>query len=305
MDRTLSSRSSSRPVVSACGCLLLTVVLSACGGSSDPETPTPPPPADSTVPEDATTPGDWAVPDDADSTPAAGAGNADAEPGGGFNLPPGDLPDPAELETEDQSGPGGLQLPDEFDPAAETQSSTDSGPGSIDNGPARTEPASEIQSPGGVQVRFASWPDVKREATESGKVTVVDLWSLACGPCLKEYPNLVKLQQRFPTAVHAIGANVDFDGRRTRPPESYEPRVRQFLDSVDARFVNFIVQTPSNEVYEAVGIGSIPTVLVFNSQGELVRQFVDVGETAGFTYQADIVPLVEQLLKDSGPPQTS
>jgi hypothetical protein len=89
---------------------------------------------------------------------------------------------------------------------------------------------------------------------------------------------------------------VDFDGRKTRPPESYEPKVTEFLSKVEADFDNFIVQTPSDEVFEAIGIGSIPAVLVFDADGKLAKLFSDVGETAGFTYDADIVPLVEKLL---------
>ena len=104
------------------------------------------------------------------------------------------------------------------------------------------------------------------------------------------------MQNRFGDKVVAIGANVDFDGRKTRPPESYEPKVTQFLSSVEAEFTNYIVQTPSDEVFEAIGIGSIPAVIVFNEDGKVVKLFSDVGETAGFTYEADIVPLVEKLL---------
>lgn len=277
-------------------CVAMTVVLSACGGSGESEST----PAETT--------GDGSVPTDSsmmenDAGGSGGAGtsadrDSNSTPAGGFELPPGDLPDPEGLDGQEESGPGGLQLPSEFDPSADTQSS--SGGDS-----AGSNVASNAGADGEVTIQFASWDEVRREATETGKVTVVDLWSLACGPCLKEYPNLVALQKRFPSRVRAIGANVDFDGRRTRPPKSYEPRVREFLDSVDAAFVNFIVRTPSNEVYDSVGIGSIPTVLVFDPQGELVRRFVDVGETAGFTYQADIIPLVEQLLAKDDASQNS
>ena len=147
-----------------------------------------------------------------------------------------------------------------------------------------------------VSIEYAKWEKVREKAGKTGKVTVVDVWSLACGPCLKEFPNLVAMQNRFGDKVVAIGANVDFDGRKTRPPESYEPKVTQFLSSVEAEFTNYIVQTPSDEVFEAIGIGSIPAVIVFNEDGKVVKLFSDVGETAGFTYEADIVPLVEKLL---------
>ncbi|MCC9658930.1 TlpA family protein disulfide reductase [Rhodopirellula halodulae] len=202
---------------------------------------------------------------------------------GGFSLPEGDLPDAPKKRSSPTEG--GLSLPDDL--SSRTDSADDTATQLI------TADAEEDTT----NIDYATWKEVRKTAESTGKVTVVDVWSLACGPCLKEFPNLVSLQKRLGDKVVAIGANVDFDGRKTRPPESYEPKVRAFLQSSHAEFENYIVQTPSDEVFEAIGIGSIPAVLVFDAKGKLVKQFADVGETAGFTYAGDIVPLVEQLLK--------
>ncbi|WDQ15322.1 TlpA family protein disulfide reductase [Rhodopirellula sp. P2] len=206
---------------------------------------------------------------------------------GGFALPDGDLPE-APVK-RNNPGEGGMSLPDDLDLGSSAESSSVSEP----TGDTSTNLVASAKK---VAIEYAAWDKVRATATQSGTVTVLDVWSLACGPCLKEFPNLVAMQKRFGDKVVAIGANVDFDGRKSRPPESYEPKVTEFLSSVDAEFDNFIVQTPSDEVFEAIGIGSIPAVLVFDAEGKLVKQFSDVGETAGFNYADDIVPLVEKLL---------
>ncbi|MEM6778475.1 MAG: TlpA disulfide reductase family protein [Planctomycetota bacterium] len=189
-------------------------------------------------------------------------------PGGTMTLPPGDVPDPDSVTPKKSPGEGGMSLPTDFDPSQQ----------------------------GAIDIRFSPWDAIAEMAASTGKVTVVDLWSLACGPCLKEYPSLVRLHDNYSQTLQAIGANLDYDGRKTRPPEYYEPRVREFLSSVSATFPNFIIETPSEDVLKSVGIASIPSVLVFDADGRLVRQFADQGDTAGFTYESHVRPLVQQLL---------
>jgi hypothetical protein len=43
-------------------------------------------------------------------------------------------------------------------------------------------------------------------------------------------------------------------------------------------------------------LASIPAVLVFDGEGNLTKVFVDAGESAGFTYEKDVVPFVEKLI---------
>jgi thiol-disulfide isomerase/thioredoxin len=135
-------------------------------------------------------------------------------------------------------------------------------------------------------------------ARTSGRVTVVDLWSLACEPCLKEFPGLVRLHQTMGSSVQCIAVDVDFDGRTSRPPEHYEDRVTSFLEGVGASgFPSFICRTPSDDVFAAANLASIPAVLIFSAEGEVSKVFVDAGDTAGFTYQNDVLPWVSDLAR--------
>jgi thiol-disulfide isomerase/thioredoxin len=193
-----------------------------------------------------------------------------------FVLPPGEIPD--SREDGDGEPVRGLEMPAEDNSASDT--------GSASRTPSATSAA---------EVRFATWDEIEQSARSSGQITVVDLWSLACPPCLKEFPGLVRLHEELGDRVRCIGVDLDFDGRQTRPPESYQPQVTEFLHSVDADFENYISQTPIDDVLAEVGAVSIPTVLIYDVEGNLVQQFVDSGETAGFTYDDDILPLIRQL----------
>ena len=144
-------------------------------------------------------------------------------------------------------------------------------------------------------VQTRTWAEVESSLTEI-PVAVVDLWSLSCAPCLKEYPGLVALQKKHRDQVRGIAVSVDYDGRRSRPPESYLDRVKAFVGSVGGEMLtNYLCETPSDDVLTAVDAASIPTVLIYQ-HGQLVRQFSDSGASGGFTYADDVASAVASLL---------
>lgn len=192
------------------------------------------------------------------------------DPPGKLEMPKGEIEPPAPAESKPSQG--GIEMPKTSAPPVES---------GVDASP--------------VSVQYATWDEIHQTVTSTGRITVVDIWSLACEPCLKEFPGLVRLHESFGSSIQCIGVDVDFDGRKSRPPEIYEDRVVMFLQSVNTRFPNYISSTPSDDVFAAAGLDSIPAVLVYDASGKLVKAFVDSGETAGFTYEEDVIPYVTKL----------
>ncbi len=192
------------------------------------------------------------------------AGTTDAP--GQIELPPVDsLQQPPTTEPSSE----GLQLPDD-QPIKETSQET-------------------------AKIQYAAWEEIEKFATSNGRITVVDIWSTVCAPCIKEFPGLVKLHNEHGESIQCISVDVDYDGRKSRPPESYEEAVVGFLSSVAATFPNYICQTPSEDLFKTLDVVSIPAVLIFDANGKLVKRFIDADETAGFSYEKDIIPLVTKL----------
>ena len=192
-----------------------------------------------------------------------------AEPPGGIELPPGSIPTPA---VDDAPKSQGLEMPKGVD--------------------APSDAGASVQP----KVKYGTWDEIQAVAKTSGRITVVDLWSLACEPCLREFPGLVHLHKTLGSSVQCIAVDMDFDGRKSRPPEHYEQQVIDFLGSVGAYdFPTYISRTPSDDVYAATKLASIPAVLVYDADGEVVKVFVDAGETVGFSYEKDVIPLVTRL----------
>lgn len=211
-----------------------------------------------------------------DST-SEGAGGADQEP----KSPPGTLELPSNFESSpstpkgDSAGTksGGIELPPDVD---------------ISGGATSADASSFI--------KFATWQEIDKFAKSAGRITVIDLWSLACEPCLEEFPGLVKLHQTMGDSVQCVAVDVDYDGRKSRPPEYYQKRIVDFLNSVKASgFPTYISKTPSDDVFKTTKLISIPAVMVYNAKGQVVKVFVDTGEDNAFTYEKDVVPFVKSL----------
>lgn len=200
---------------------------------------------------------------------------SESEAPGTIELPSVEIPQPGE---EPASVPaGGIELPPDVE-IPETDAAA---------------PAAEPQ------VLYASWDAIQSEVTSTGKVTVVDLWSLACEPCLKEFPGLVQLHRDHGGKVQCVAVDLDYDGRKTRPPSYYEDRVLAFLKSLGADgFPTYISETPSDDVFAATNLVSIPAVLVYDKTGQMVKAFVDAGPEAGFNYHDDVTPFVVQLAQN-------
>jgi thiol-disulfide isomerase/thioredoxin len=163
----------------------------------------------------------------------------------------------------------------------------------------------DVESPtepheGNVELSIMSWQDAQqRVVAHAGKVVVLDAWSTSCGPCMKEFPNLVALHEKHGGGdVVCMSVSVDYDGIPNKPPEAYRERVLKFLTKKNATLENILLNTPADDWYTDVDLAAIPAVFVFGRDGKLVKRFdndnIDPSEE-GFTYE-DVNGLVEELL---------
>jgi thiol-disulfide isomerase/thioredoxin len=151
-----------------------------------------------------------------------------------------------------------------------------------------------------VSLQIVDWDEtLKLVAAHKGQVVVLDAWSTSCPPCMKEFPNLVKLHQKYGgKQVVCMSLSCDYAGIKNKPPEFYRERVLKFLDKQDAGFQNLLSSVPSEDLFDKMGISSIPAVYVFGADGKLAKRFDNEqakAEDDNFTY-ADINKLVEELV---------
>ena len=90
------------------------------------------------------------------------------------------------------------------------------------------------------------------------RVLVVAFWATWCAPCIKEFPGLVSLRQRYPvTDLEVVGISVD----------SSAIVVQNFLKKTPA---NFPIYLDDGDISHTLGIRSIPRTLIFSRSGEKV-----------------------------------
>ena len=154
-----------------------------------------------------------------------------------------------------------------------------------------------------VSLKIMNWEETMEIVKKhKGKIVVMDVWSTSCDPCMKEFPNLVKLAKTQAKDVVCLSVSTDYTGSKNKPPEFYRERVTKFLTEQDATFDNVLLNVPSDELFEKIELASIPAVYVFGRDGKLVKRFdsesaenVKTDEEA-FTY-ADVNKVVDELLK--------
>jgi thiol-disulfide isomerase/thioredoxin len=147
-----------------------------------------------------------------------------------------------------------------------------------------------------IQVDFPGFEEqVKKQA---GKLVVVDVWSTGCPPCMREYPNLVALSRRWPDQVVCMSYNVDYIGQKSKPVESYLPKVGGFLEKQKSTSVlNLISSEADSDVFEKLEIASIPVVMLYDREGKLIQKFTEANSgDDGLTYESDIIPAIEAAL---------
>ena len=90
---------------------------------------------------------------------------------------------------------------------------------------------------------------------------LVDIWASWCGPCAKAFPLLEELSSTERTRLSVVGVNVDTD----------RAAAAQFLGAHAHSFPN--VFDPAGAVPEACDASSMPTTILVNKAGRVVRVF--------------------------------
>ncbi len=134
---------------------------------------------------------------------------------------------------------------------------------------------------------------------QKGKIVVVDVWSTACEPCMKEFPFLIGLHQRFPNDVVAISFDVDYAGIKNKPPTYYRERVVKFLASqIENSVLHRMCTTAAEDLFDAIKLDSIPAVYIYGRDGALLKRFDgSSGESEGVSYEKQVIPFVGDLVQ--------
>lgn len=122
----------------------------------------------------------------------------------------------------------------------------------------------------------------EQQLTEyKGKVVYLDFWASWCVPCLRSFPWMNQLQQKYGNENFAVfSVNLDAD-------KSF---ATAFLNETPASFPVFY--DPKGEVAKAFKLRGMPSSYIINRAGEIVSAHVGFSDKKKMTYQAEIEKLL-------------
>jgi len=102
----------------------------------------------------------------------------------------------------------------------------------------------------------------------SGNPLLINVWATWCAPCREEFPDLVKLANKYADKLDVIGISVDF-------PEELDSKIIPFLKKQNADFKNYVIKVIEPEdfinMFNEEWSGAIPATFIYDGKGKQVK----------------------------------
>lgn len=102
------------------------------------------------------------------------------------------------------------------------------------------------------------------------KVVLLNVWATWCGPCVEEFPDIVKVAKKYRDDVEVVFISADYTEQT--------PGVLEFLKSQGVTWKTYIKDGADEAFILAIDenwTGAIPATAVFNKNGEKIAFWED------------------------------
>jgi thiol-disulfide isomerase/thioredoxin len=148
-------------------------------------------------------------------------------------------------------------------------------------------PASAPAASGGLQpIDYAGF--LEFIASHRGHPVVLDVWSTSCEPCVRELPNLAKLQQDYrERGVVCVSLNVDYTGAADTRPSDAREAAAPVLEALGIDVHNFYSTVPDRdlfkeELFKNHKLYAVPAILVFDQSGDVVASHGEAADESPY-----------------------
>ena len=139
--------------------------------------------------------------------------------------------------------------------------------------PAKTDDSNDTEF-GSFSVISLSGEKITSEILKGHKVNLINIWATYCGPCIKEMPDLDKIDKLYGDKVQVIGFCIDIpDSNGNNDPELLEQAVRIANEVTQ---VSYPMLIPSSGLLKGVlaDIYAVPTSYITDENGKILEYFM-------------------------------
>lgn len=111
---------------------------------------------------------------------------------------------------------------------------------------------------------------------KKGKVVLVNLWAIWCGPCIAEMPHLKELQEKYKDkGFEVVGLNTGDDNGETESVEN----IRAFVEEKKLNYsIGYADEKFFSEVIKLTRMAAIPQSVLINRDGKMTGIFKGGGQ---------------------------
>ena len=101
--------------------------------------------------------------------------------------------------------------------------------------------------------------------SREGKVLIINIWATWCVPCKEEFPDLIKIAEKYSEQIELIGISIDY-------PDEVESKIIPFLQRLRPNFINYVnVESDAEKFINNLNpdwSGAIPATFFYDSEGK-------------------------------------
>jgi thiol-disulfide isomerase/thioredoxin len=140
-------------------------------------------------------------------------------------------------------------------------------------------------------VSFQEWD--KQLASYRPSVVVVDLWAMWCTSCIKRFPKMVDMHDKYSKeGVQIVALNLD-----NRDDPTAVQQAQDFLHEINATFDNYHMDENMIDAFEHFKLIGIPAVIIYDGEGKERFRLTGDNPSKQFTDQ-DIENAINELLAE-------
>lgn len=152
-------------------------------------------------------------------------------------------------------------------------------------------PPAAAPAPPPVDLKVANFKELGEAIrAQQGRVVVVDAWATWCVPCMKGFPHLVQLHQKYgKDGLVCISVSLDEKDNRAAALE--------FLKKQGAAFPNYLLDAEAKVWQDKWDVNGPPVLFVFDRASRRAARF-DTNDSDGPICFDDVERLVRKLLRE-------